>query len=196
VPKVGVETIRRSELIQAAIAEIGAAGSLDVTVGQIARRAGVSSGLAHHYFGSKERIFLAAMSHIMKSFGLRARAELQLARTPRERLNAIIAASFDEDEFAPEVISSWLTFYVQAQHSAGAKRLLKIYTHRLHSNLVYNLRQLTNSANAELIAAGLAALIDGLYVRQALRENPLDRFQTMGLVWDYLDIKLTYGERG
>lgn len=192
-PKVGMEPIRRAALVDAAISEIGAAGSLDVTVSQIARRAGMSSGLAHHYFGSKEQIFLAAMRHIMARFADRVLAELKEAKSPRERLNSIIAASFDENEFAPEVISSWLTFYVQAQHNPGARRLMRVYTTRLHSNLVYNLRQLTNLANAQLIASGLGALIDGVYIRQALRENPLDRYQTMGLVWDYLNLKLGPG---
>ena len=186
-----MEPIRRRALIEATIAEIGSAGSLDVTVGAIAKRAGMSTALAHHYFGSKEQIFLAAMRHILSRFGARARVELLHAVTPRERLNAIIATSFDPDEFEPEVVSSWLSFYVQAQTSEGARRLLKVYTGRLHSNLVYNLAQLTNAKNAALIASGVAALIDGLYIRQALRENRLDRFQTMGLVWDYLDLKLS-----
>ena len=185
-----MEPLRRAALVEATIAAIGEAGSLDVTVSQIARRAGMSSALAHHYFGSKDQIMLAAMRHILSSYGRRVKTELSEARTPRERLNAIIAASFDEDEFAPEVVSSWLTFYVQSQNSDGARRLLRVYTRRLHSNLVHELKQLTNPARAQSIAAGLAALIDGVYIRQALRENPLDRFQTMGLVWDYLDTKL------
>ena len=189
-PKLGMEPIRKAALVQAAIAEIGAAGSLDVTVSKIAKRAGVSSGLAHHYFGSKDQIFLATMRHIQTLFGNRVRAELKDAQTPRERLNAIIAACFDPDEFAPEIISAWLIFYVQAQNSKDAKRLLHVYTSRLHSNLVFSLRQLTNTANAHLIASAVGALIDGLYIRQALNENPLDRYQTMGLVWDYLDLKL------
>lgn len=194
-PKLGMEPIRKAALIKAAIAEIGAAGTLEVTVSQIARRAGVSSGLAHHYFGSKDQIFLAAMRHIQTLFRDRVRSELKAAKTPRERLNAIIAASFDPEEFAPEIISSWLSFYVQAQNSVDARRLLRIYTRRLHSNLVFNLKHLTNAANAELIAAGVAALVDGLYIRQALGENPLDRFQTMGLVWDYLELKLGQGAK-
>ncbi|NOX74629.1 MAG: transcriptional regulator BetI [Alphaproteobacteria bacterium] len=192
-PKVGMEPIRKAALIEAAIAEIGEAGTLEVTVSQIAHRAGMSSGLAHHYFGSKEQIFLAAMRHIMTLFGDRVRAELAEAKTPRDRLNAIIAASFDPDEFEPAVISSWLIFYVQAQNSDGAMLLLNIYVKRVHSNLVFNLKQLTNEANAHLIASGVAALIDGLYIRQALGQNALDRFQTMGLVWDYLDLKLGQG---
>lgn len=189
-PKVGMEPIRRAALIEATIAAIGETGSLDVTVSKIAKRAGVSSGLAHHYFGSKEQLFLDAMRHILGQYGARVRAELAEATTKRERLNAIIAASFDENEFAPEVISSWLTFYVQAQKMPGARRLLKIYTRRLHSNLVYNLGQMTNASNANLIASAVGAMIDGLYIREALNRNPLDRYQTMGLVWDYLDLKL------
>jgi TetR/AcrR family transcriptional repressor of bet genes len=39
---------RRRALIGAALGEIADRGSLDVTVAQIAHRAGVSSALAHH----------------------------------------------------------------------------------------------------------------------------------------------------
>lgn len=190
VPKLGMEPVRKAALIDAAIAEIGAAGSLDVTVSKIAKRAGMSSGLAHHYFGSKEAIFLAAMRHILTQLGDRTRAELAEAKTPHERLNAIIAASFDPQNFEPAVISAWLIFYVKAQNSPDAKRLLHVYMRRLQSNLVYSLKPLTSEAYAHQIADTVGALIDGLYIRQALQENPMDRFQTMGLVWEYLDLKL------
>jgi TetR/AcrR family transcriptional repressor of bet genes len=63
------EILRREELVQATIHEIGAAGSLDVTVGQIAKRAGVSPALAFHYFGGKDRLFLAAMRAILSVYG-------------------------------------------------------------------------------------------------------------------------------
>ncbi|MEJ1999680.1 MAG: TetR family transcriptional regulator, partial [Maritimibacter sp.] len=58
-PKLGMEPIRRAALVKSAIAEIGEAGSLDVTVSRIAKRAGVSSALAHHYFGGKEDLLIA-----------------------------------------------------------------------------------------------------------------------------------------
>ncbi|NBT31880.1 MAG: TetR family transcriptional regulator, partial [Rhodobacteraceae bacterium] len=64
-PKLGMEPIRRAALVKATITEIGVQGSLDVTVSQIAKRAGMSSALAHHYFGGKEDIFLAAMRHTL-----------------------------------------------------------------------------------------------------------------------------------
>ena len=48
-PKLGMEPIRRAALVKATIAEVGAAASLDVTVSQIAKRAGMSSARARHY---------------------------------------------------------------------------------------------------------------------------------------------------
>jgi len=190
VPKLGTKPIRRAALVQAAIHEIGAAGSLDVTVSQIASRAGMSSGLAHHYFGSKDALFLAAMRHILTAFGARARHELESTETPRDRLNAIIAASFSPENFEAHVVSAWLIFYVKSQNLPGAKRLLRIYISRLRSNLLFALRGLTGDANARVIAQTTGALIDGLYIRHALGDQTLDRFQTMALVWDYLNVKL------
>ncbi|SMX46532.1 choline-binding transcriptional repressor BetI [Actibacterium lipolyticum] len=188
-PKIGMEPIRRSALVQATIAEIGEAGSLEVTVGQIAKRAGMSSALAHHYFGSKDNIFLAAMRHILAVFGASVKVELQGAKTPHERIEAIIRASFSEENFQPEVISAWLNFYVLAQNSSQAGRLLRVYQRRLHSNLVFNLRPLVGNSAPE-VAQGLAAMIDGLYIRQALRNEALGRLGTTAMVVDYLDMSL------
>ncbi|WP_172327709.1 transcriptional regulator BetI [Mangrovicoccus sp. HB161399] len=168
-PKVGMEPIRRRALVQAAIEEIGAAGSLDVTVSRIAKRAGMSSALAHHYFGSKEDIFLAAMGHILSLYGGEVRRSLAAAEGPRARLEAIISAGFAPVNFRHETVSAWLSFYVLAQTSQKANRLLRVYHRRLHSNLVHDLRPLAGPA-AEGIAERLAGLIDGLYLHAAL--NP------------------------
>jgi TetR/AcrR family transcriptional repressor of bet genes len=172
-PKSGAEPVRRDALVRATIAEIGAAGTLDVTVSQIARRAGMSSALAHHYFGGKSQIFLAAMRHILTEFGDEVRAELAGAE-PRDRAAAIIRACFAPSCFADETISAWMTFYVLAQTEGGARRLWRIYQRRLKSNLTHALRPI--SARPEADADTLAALIDGLYIRAALdrRQDPGD----------------------
>ncbi|SFE91714.1 transcriptional regulator, TetR family [Sulfitobacter brevis] len=165
-PKVGMEPIRRSALVKATIAEIGAAHSLDVTVGQIARRAGMSTALAHHYFGGKDQIFLAAMRHILIEYGTEVRARLADARTPRARAEAIIIASFDETCFAPGTVNAWMTLYAASRTSDDTKRLLRLYQRRLRSNLTHALRSISRHPVAD--ADTLAALIDGLYLRAAL----------------------------
>lgn len=170
-PRTGMEPIRRAALIEATIAEIGAAGSLNITVGQIARRAGVSSALAHHYFGGKDQLFLAAMRHTLTLYGDQVRAGLRGLRDPRARLQAIVEAGFTSDSFTPSAIAAWLNFYVMAQTSPDARRLLAVYHGRLHSNLVHALRPLVG-ARADALADRTAALIDGLYLRAALGRSP------------------------
>jgi len=184
-----MEPIRRSALVDATIAEIGRVGSLDVTVSQIAKRAGMSTALAHHYFGGKDQIFIAAMRHILSVYSAQVRAALSVADGPRARLEAIIRASFEAGNFRSEVISAWMNFYVQAQVSDEARRMLKIYQRRLHSNLLHELRPLVGGA-AEDTASSIAALIDGLYIRHALRDAPPDGVVAAKQVLDYLDLIL------
>ena len=185
-PKVGMEPIRRSALVEATIHEIGERGTLDVTVSQIARRAGMSSALAHHYFGSKEQIFTAAMRHILALYGAEVRGALAMAKTPRERIEAIIRASFSPRQFRPETVSAWLNFYVQAQKSPDVQRLLNIYQRRLRSNLHHAFRQLSQK-EARALTRGLAAMIDGLYIRQALRADPLSPQSAIDVLHHYVD---------
>lgn len=164
-PKLGMEPVRRDAIVRATIAELGAAGSLDVTVSQIARRAGMSSALAHHYFGGKDQIFLAAMRRILSDFAAEVRRELRAA-APRDRAAAIIRASFAPSCFTPDVIAAWMSFYVLAQTNPKALRLWRIYQARMRSNFVHALRPVTG--DAEPVAGALIALIDGLYIRAAL----------------------------
>ncbi|SEM68919.1 transcriptional regulator, TetR family [Loktanella fryxellensis] len=168
-PRLGMEPIRRAALVKATIVEVGQAASLDVTVGRIAARAGVSSALAHHYFGGKDQILNAAMRQILRDYRVTVVAALSGAT---DRAAAIVTASFAPTFFDPDTVSAWMTFYVQAQGNPQASHLLGIYQRRLRSNLTHALRgQLADPAAA---ADLLAALIDGLYIRQALAAPDTD----------------------
>jgi TetR/AcrR family transcriptional repressor of bet genes len=189
-PKLGMEPLRRDALIRAAITEIGQSGSLRATVGRIASRAGVSPALAHHYFGTKDRIFLAAMRHILLDFSASVGSRLARATGPRERLHAIIDACFTADQLDPDTVAAWLAFYVEAQRSPEAARLLRVYARRLDSNLVHELRQLASEATARRMAQGLASLIDGFYIRIALQDRMPPREDIKSLVADYIALNL------
>ena len=192
-PKLGMEPIRKAALVKATIVEIGRAGSLDVTVSQIAKRAGMSSALAHHYFGSKEEIFLAAMRHILSLYGAEVRGALHLAKGPEERVRAILAASFSPANFRREAVGAWLNFWVLAQTVPEAKRLLAVYQKRLRSNLLAGLRPLAGD-RAVSIADGLGALIDGLYLREVLKSGAPDGAAAVATAMDYLNSQLGPGE--
>jgi TetR/AcrR family transcriptional repressor of bet genes len=145
-----------------------------VTMGEIARRAGVSPALAHHYFGGKDQLLLATMRHLLAELGEEIQTRLAQARTPRERLSAVIRGNFAAGQFRPAVISAWLAFYVQAQNDPEARRLLHVYTRRLESNLLYALRGLTTREHALRVAETAASLIDGVWIRRSLADRAPD----------------------
>jgi TetR/AcrR family transcriptional regulator, transcriptional repressor of bet genes len=189
-PKLGMEPLRRKALIDATISAIGERGSLDVTMSEIAGRAGVSSALAHHYFGAKDDLLQATMRYILAELSNDGRAALHTAGTSRERVSAIIAVNFSEKQFQPETIAAWLAFYVEAQKVPELRRLLRIYARRLHSNLMSGLTRLMPRGKAERVAEGIAALIDGLYIRRALKDDTPNAESAVALVEDYLETKL------
>lgn len=193
--RTGQAEVRRRALIGAALKEISDRGSLDVTVARIAARAGVSSALAHHYFGGKDDLILATMRHLLAEFGAGVVARLKAADSPRGRLSAIIHGSFGPEQFHRATISAWLTFYAWALSSRQAARLLGIYQRRLNSNLVHALKPLLPAADAVRVADGLGAFIDGVYLREALRGRPTAPEAAIALIEDYLDIELAGGPR-
>ncbi len=191
-PKLGMEPIRKEALVKATIFEIGRTGSLDVTVSQIAKRAGMSSALAHHYFGSKEDMFLAAMRHILTLYGAEVRGALAAAEGPEGRVRAILRASFSPGNFRREAVGAWLNFWVLAQSVPQARRLLAIYQGRLKSNLTAALRPLAGG-RAPDIAASLGAMIDGLYLREVLKSGAPDGAAAVALALRHLDAELQRG---
>ena len=181
-PKLGMEPIRRKALIAAAIDAIHARGMAQVTMGDIASRAGVSAGLAHHYFGGKDQLLLATMRHLLTELGNEIQTRLAGAQNPEDRIRAVIRGNFTASQFRPAVISAWLAFYVAAQNDAEARRLLRIYARRLESNLLHALRELTGDDTAAQIAEMAAALIDGLWIRRSLSRQNADPDSAVVLV--------------
>lgn len=193
-PKLGMKPVRRQALIGATIAEIHERGSLDVTVSQIARRAGVSSALAHHYFGAKEDLILASMRHLLALLHADVTGRLTGTRDGLARARAIIRANIGEKQFAPDVVSAWLAFYVMAQSNPRARRLLRVYFGRLQSNLTDALVRRLPRDQARRIAETTAALIDGFFIRRALREDGADPESAASLIEEHIDAQVAYWE--
>lgn len=190
-PKTGMEPLRKRALIDATISAIGERGALDVTMSQIAGRAGVSSALAHHYFGAKDELLQATMRHLLSELGADLKIALSKARGPRERLSAVISVNFSATQFCPETVAAWLAFYVEAQKSPAMRRLLIVYARRLHSNLMSGLSAFLPRGEAIATAETIAAMIDGFYIRRALKDGPTDAASAARLVEDYVKLRLS-----
>lgn len=167
-PKLGMEEIRRKQLIDATIASIHEDGFAETTVARISRRAGVSTGIVHHYFGGKEDLLAATLRRLLSDIRSEVSARLVKARTPMERIDAIIEGNFSDRQFTPQAVSAWLTFWAQVAHAPQLARLQRINSERSLSNIRHALKQVLPADRAEEVALGLSALIDGLWLRCAL----------------------------
>ncbi|MDT8880817.1 transcriptional regulator BetI [Halomonas saccharevitans] len=188
-PKVGMEPIRRQQLIKATMAAIDEVGLADATVMRIARHAGVSAGIISHYFGGKDGLLEATMRQILSDLGAAVAARRNALKTasPRAHLGAIIDGNFDGSQVTGPVAKTWLAFWASSMHRPTLARLQNVNDRRLYANLCHQFRRLMPRHEARACARALAALIDGLWLRGALTPNGLDSDEARRLAHDYLD---------
>jgi TetR/AcrR family transcriptional repressor of bet genes len=167
-PKIGMETIRRNQLIDATIASIHEDGLAETTVARISRRAGLSTGIVHHYFRGKEDLVAATLRRLLTDIRNSVSTRLALATTPMARIDAIIDGNFADEQFTAQAVSAWLTFWAQVPHVPALARLQRVNSERSLSNIRHALKQMLPAERAETVSLGLSALIDGLWLRCAM----------------------------
>ena len=91
---------RKAELLDTAMRLFAEKGYDNVSVRSVAREAGVASGLAYHYFDSKQRLFDAAIGHYAErcSEGMRAALD-DGALSLDEKIEGAIAAATEHAAF-------------------------------------------------------------------------------------------------
>jgi betaine-aldehyde dehydrogenase len=164
------EEARRIQLVEVTIDSLAEVGYVGTTLAEIARRAGVSPGLVAHYFGDKDGLLEAAFRRLARIIAVRMRSVLALAHTPRERVQAVIDTNLAPEEFDKRTGTAWLAFWGQVLHVRGLKRVQTAYQKRMLSNLRSDLRQIIPGDEARSLAAMIAAMIDGVWLRAALSE--------------------------
>ncbi|MFW4697338.1 transcriptional regulator BetI [Pseudomonas aeruginosa] len=175
-PKVGMQPIRRSQLIHATLEAVDQVGMGDASIALIARLAGVSNGIISHYFQDKNGLLEATMRHLLSA----------LSKAVRERR----AALYDDSQVNGPAMKTWLAFWATSMHQPALRRLQRVNDHRLYSNLCYQFRRQLSADDARAAARGLAALIDGLWLRGALTGDAFDTDEALNIAYDYLDQQL------
>lgn len=189
-PKVGMEPIRRQQLIKAAIEVIAEHGFSEATVTRIAKAAGVSGGIIHHYFGGKNELLEGAMRSILADLHAEVSRRLEGVTDPRERLHALIAGNFCDSQFSAQAVAAWLAFWSQSPYVPALFRLQQINARRLRANLLHALRQLLPAERAEAATFMLMVLIDGLSLQAALKPGTITPEAAQRLMRTQLDALL------
>ncbi|WP_417661589.1 transcriptional regulator BetI [Pseudomonas sp.] len=191
-PKVGMQPIRRSQLIAATLEAVDKVGMSDASIAYIAKLAGVSNGIISHYFKDKNGLLEATMRHLMLALSdaVRERRSALKDNSPRHNLRAIIDGNFDQSQVSGPAMKTWLAFWASSMHQPSLRRLQRVNDHRLYSNLCGQFRRVLPQERARTAARGLASLIDGLWLRGALSGEGFDTEEALNIAYDYLDMQL------
>ena len=163
-----IEDTRRGQLVEVTIDSLAELGYVGTTLAQIANRAGVSPGLVAHYFGDKDGLLDAAFRSLARRVANQVRTRLRLVATPRGRIQAVIDANLAPEEFEQRTGTAWLAFWGQVLQVKSLKRVQSAYQKRMLSNLRSSLNKLVPADEAQSLAAMIAAMIDGVWLRAAL----------------------------
>jgi betaine-aldehyde dehydrogenase len=186
-----LEEARRRQLVEVTIDSLAELGFVGTTLAQIAGRAGVSPGLVAHYFGDKDGLLDAAFRSLARRVDHHVRARLRLVSTPRARIQAVIDANLALEEFSRRTGTAWLAFWGQVLHVPSLKRVQAAYQRRMLSNLRHSLKQLLPPEEARNLAAMIAAMIDGVWLRAALSDwREADSESARALLTEFVDGRL------
>ncbi len=107
---------RRLQLIDATIAVIAENGFARTTLGEVARRAGLSHGLANFHFESKDKLLAATLEHLSDEYRANWQAALAMAGPhPADRIAALIYADFAPAICTADRLAAWCAFWGEAQ---------------------------------------------------------------------------------
>lgn len=164
----GLEGEKAQRIIQAMRASVAERGAAGATFDHVASAAGVSRGLLHYYFGTKERLLVEV---VRKDCDIQMeRLERQLAAA--DSVDAIVAAlvAHLEDflEHDPAQFGLIFELFTASRHNEDLREAMKELYHVVRSHVAGALREKEAAGvvelrgDAESVASVLFALGDGI----------------------------------
>ncbi len=144
-------------------------------MGQIAKRAGVSKGLAYNYFRSKEEILAAAIEHRLEKSASLSDAAAQRFQEPEKQIKALIEGFLRDIEREPAAFRLYFSLTLQEEASVALRDALERLQPRVSAYLE-GLRRLfvaLGSSDPDTDALLLRSTLLGLAFRIARSSEPI-----------------------
>jgi TetR/AcrR family transcriptional repressor of bet genes len=182
-PKLGMEPIRRRQLIEATYEVLRREGFANTTLAKIAAEAGLATSIITHYFSTKSALIEATMRDQVASLVREASVRRAAATTNVEEVIAIVDANFALSQCSPRAVAAWLYFWGQVPYNPSFARIQKICDRRLLLYLQRSLRTLVPDAEVYDVAYTILALSYGFWMQLAHfpKEFDVERARNMAL---------------
>ncbi|HEY1273728.1 MAG TPA: TetR/AcrR family transcriptional regulator [Thermoleophilaceae bacterium] len=166
-----LEGDKAQRIIAAMRASVGTRGAAASTFDHVAREAGVSRGLLHYYFGSKERLLVEVVRHDCEVRLAGMEERLAEARDVDEIVAALVVGLEEFIEGEPGSQAVIYEMLSASRHSEEIRAELAELYRRFRTDLAELLRQKEHDgvvelqADAEAVASVLFALGDGFGIQ-------------------------------
>jgi AcrR family transcriptional regulator len=177
----GEKAQRIIDAMRASVARRGAAGS---TFEQVAAEAGVSRGLLHYYFGTKERLLVEVVRRDAEVRVNRLDAPLAEAGTVDDVLGVLVSSLMDAIENGPDSFLLLFELFSAGRRNPDIQRELGQLFGRVRTHLAEILKLKEREGvldlryDAEAVASHLFAIADG-FALQALSDPGRDHATTL-----------------
>lgn len=123
-----IASFRKRQITRAAYEIIAQKGYYNFTMMDIAKQAGVSSGLIHHYFKDKENMLVTLLKEMQQNVRSSLERALEKEADPKEKLGIFIDQGFNLVENEREYIYVTFDFLTQIKFNERMQRILsKLY---------------------------------------------------------------------
>ncbi len=122
-----ISHIRKPEILLHTYKVVEDEGFMGMTIGKIANRMGVNSGLLIHYFKSKEGLIMEMVDYLFEISMTAYHKELEKHTDPRARFEAMIEIMFDTTGKGPQRGAVFWSCYAMGFRKKGIRdRILNI----------------------------------------------------------------------
>lgn len=108
--------VRKQQLIEATIKVLAQKGYAALTVADVARAAGLSTGIIIFHFVSKDELLASVLRHLAEEYHRNWKRALAEAGTaPEARMAALVLSDFNAEVYTTDKLAAWIAFWGETQ---------------------------------------------------------------------------------
>jgi TetR/AcrR family transcriptional regulator, transcriptional repressor of bet genes len=183
---------RRLQLIEAAIRCIANRGLSETTISTVAQEAGLSQGIINLHFTSKDRLLTETLRYLADEYrNAFAEAVAVGESSPAAGLQAVVDLCFKRNICSREKLAVWFAFWGERKFRPTYRRICSARD-KMHDGMVRTLcTKLCEQGDYQdvepaLVADGLSAITDGLWLDLLVRPETMSREQALRITRSYL----------
>ncbi len=185
--------VRQQQLIDATIISIAENGLSGTTMATITRQAGLSMGIANLHFESKDKLLAATLAHISSEYN-NGQAHILASKEYKslaEKLQALLEFHFSTNLVQKNKLAIWFAFWGEAKARPTYQRICSRSDVQAEGAIRKFFQEIIDhgkykAADAELLAVGYTALLDGLWLDLLVAPRRTTRVRAKRVAAQYL----------